>query len=72
MHDGIEYAWGLRGTHKRQKYTCEWAWQDFARKTLPPSLSPSNNTEDYSFLKSETCEALTRENHHFWLQRLIS
>ena len=41
MHDGIEYAWGSRGTHKRQKYTCEWAWQDFARRTLPLSLSLS-------------------------------
>ena len=32
-----------------------------AELSLSLSLSLSNNTEDYSFLKSETCEALTRE-----------
>lgn len=33
--------------------------------------SLSNNTEDYSLLKLETCEALTQENHHFWPELLF-
>lgn len=55
MHDQIEYAWVSHSAHKftDQKYTCEWAWQDFACKV-------SINTEDYSFLKLKTCEALTQ------------
>lgn len=30
--------------------------------------SPSNNSEDYSFLKLETWEAFARENHYLWVQ----
>lgn len=67
MRDEIEYAWVSRRTRKWRKYTRERARRHVRSQSLNSPTAPRIT----AFLKLQTCEASTQENHIVWPEFLL-